>query len=111
MPTRTTVFLSLVPIRHHPSRPARLSRLFGVNSETMPYITGRERPADGVGQGRAGRKDGRMIGWLFRILAVLVLLGAVGLVGFAYLGDLAPVQERVRAPVMLPLDPGPPGAP
>jgi hypothetical protein len=47
-----------------------------------------------------------MIGWLFRILAVLVVLGGAGLVAFAYLGDLSPEQERVRQPVTLPLDAG-----
>lgn len=37
---------------------------------------------------------------------MLVLLGGIGLVGFAYLGNLEPAQERVRVPVTLPFDGG-----
>lgn len=47
-----------------------------------------------------------MIGWIFKFLFLLVVLGAIGLVGFAYLGDLSPDQERVRQPVTLPIDGG-----
>lgn len=48
-----------------------------------------------------------MIGWLFKILAVLIVLGAIGLVGFAYIGDLSPRQERVTQPIVLPFDSSP----
>lgn len=44
-----------------------------------------------------------MIGKLFKFLLVLAVLGAIGLVGYAYLGDLDPVQERVTEPVDLEL--------
>ncbi|MEM1428493.1 MAG: hypothetical protein AAGG09_03440 [Pseudomonadota bacterium] len=44
-----------------------------------------------------------MIGKLFKFLAVLVLIGFVALVGYAYLGDLDPDQERVTEPVELEL--------
>ena len=44
-----------------------------------------------------------MIGKLFKFLLVLVLLAGIGLVGFAYLGDLDPRQERVTEPVELEL--------
>lgn len=45
-----------------------------------------------------------MIGWIFKLLAVLVVVGGIGLVGFAYLGDLDPEQRRISQPVTLPLD-------
>lgn len=38
---------------------------------------------------------------LIRAVFVLVLLGAVGLAGFAYLGDLSPQQHEIRVPVVL----------
>lgn len=36
-----------------------------------------------------------------KILAFLLLLAGVGLVGFAYLGDLTPGQSEMRIPVNL----------
>ncbi|WP_268760239.1 hypothetical protein [Candidatus Rhodobacter oscarellae] len=36
-----------------------------------------------------------------RFLTILVFLGGIGLVGYAYLGDLSPEQEDVSEPVML----------
>jgi len=45
-----------------------------------------------------------MVGALVRILAFLVVLGGIGLAGYAYLGDLDPVRERVTEPVDLDLD-------
>jgi hypothetical protein len=44
-----------------------------------------------------------MMGRLLKLLAVLVVLGAIALAGHAYLGDLDPVQERVTEPVELEL--------
>lgn len=44
-----------------------------------------------------------MIRFLFKLLAVLIVLGGLGLVGFAYLGDLNPEQNRVTEPLTLPL--------
>ncbi|MFD0978589.1 MULTISPECIES: hypothetical protein [Tropicimonas] len=41
---------------------------------------------------------------LLKFLLFLVVLGAVALVGFAYLGDLTPTQVRVSDPVMLDVD-------
>ncbi len=41
------------------------------------------------------------MGILLKLIAVLVILGAIGLVGYAYLGDLSPVQSDVTAPVQL----------
>ena len=39
--------------------------------------------------------------WIFRILVVLVLFAILGVVGFAYLGDLSPDQSDVSEPVTL----------
>ena len=38
---------------------------------------------------------------LLKALIFLALIGFLGLVGFAYLGDLAPDQTEVRQPVQL----------
>ena len=34
-------------------------------------------------------------------IVILVVLGLIGLAGFAYLGDLSPVQTSVSKPVVL----------
>ncbi len=44
------------------------------------------------------------MGILFKFLAVLVILGGLGLVGYAYLGDLTPEQSDVTTPVQLNAD-------
>lgn len=41
---------------------------------------------------------------LLKIIFVLVLLGGIGLVGYAYLGDLSPEQTDVVEPVTLQVD-------
>ncbi|MFN3145354.1 MAG: hypothetical protein ACE368_08865 [Paracoccaceae bacterium] len=38
---------------------------------------------------------------MFKILLLLVVLGGIGLVGFAYLGDLTPERDEIRQPVDL----------
>lgn len=38
---------------------------------------------------------------IFKLLVALALLAGVGLVGFAYLGDLSPRQVELRVPVDL----------
>jgi hypothetical protein len=42
--------------------------------------------------------------FLLKVLAVLLVLGAVGLLGYAYLGDLSPDQTDVSEPVNLNAD-------
>ncbi len=42
-----------------------------------------------------------MIGTLFKLLLLLVVLGGIGLGGFAYLGDLTPERDEIRQPVDL----------
>ena len=38
---------------------------------------------------------------LFKLILFLLVAGAVGVVGFAYLGDLGPEQREIRLPVTL----------
>ncbi len=44
------------------------------------------------------------MGILFKLIAFLLIVGAAGLVGYAYLGDLSPEQSDVTAPVTLNAD-------
>lgn len=39
--------------------------------------------------------------FLFRLLALVILLALIGLVGFAYLGDLSPARQDQRLPVTI----------
>ncbi len=41
---------------------------------------------------------------LIKLLLFLLVLGGIGLVGYAYFADLTPVQERVSEPVTLDVD-------
>lgn len=45
-----------------------------------------------------------MIGRIFIVLLFLVLLGFVGLTGYAYLGDLSPEQTEQRESITLDVD-------
>lgn len=42
-----------------------------------------------------------MIGKLFIALLVIIILGALGLLGYGYLGDLSPDAETTTIPVEL----------
>ena len=44
------------------------------------------------------------MGRLFKLVLFLILVAIIGLVGFAYLGDLSPDQEKVTQPVILNVD-------
>ena len=44
------------------------------------------------------------MGRLFTLVLVLLLLGFVGLVGYAYLADMAPDSADVKVPVVLNAD-------
>ena len=39
------------------------------------------------------------MGRLFRLILFLIVVGALAVVGFAYLGDLSPEQDEVSEPV------------
>lgn len=41
---------------------------------------------------------------LLKLLLVLVVLGFIALVGYAYLGDLSPERQDVSEPVILNVD-------
>lgn len=84
-----------------------LSCLNGVKSVRMPYIiaitgaaTGaatNEQCAGPTGGGKAVTAMGRIL----KALVVLVILGFLGLVAYAYLADLSPRQGPVTVPVIL----------
>lgn len=42
-----------------------------------------------------------MMGRIFKVLLFLIVLGVIGLVSFAYLGDLSPDQVEMSEPVSL----------
>jgi predicted negative regulator of RcsB-dependent stress response len=44
------------------------------------------------------------MGRIIKALVVLVILGFLGLTGYAYLGDLTPNQGEVKKPVVLNAD-------
>ncbi|WP_372603529.1 hypothetical protein [Actibacterium sp.] len=41
------------------------------------------------------------MGRIFKVLVFLIIVGLVGLVGYAYLGDLDPQIRQVSQPVVL----------
>lgn len=41
------------------------------------------------------------MGRLLKFLFFVILIGAIGLVGYAYLGDLSPEQKDISTPVEL----------
>jgi hypothetical protein len=41
------------------------------------------------------------MGIILKFIAVLLILAAIGVTGYAYLGDLSPDQGSVTEPVML----------
>lgn len=45
-----------------------------------------------------------MLGRLLKLVILLMLLGAIGLVAYAYLVDLSPQQEQITLPVTLNAD-------
>jgi hypothetical protein len=45
-----------------------------------------------------------MIARLFKALLVLVVIAALAVIAYAYLGDLSPAQTEVRQPVTLDAD-------
>ena len=44
------------------------------------------------------------MGRIIKVLVVLVIFGFIGLIGYAYLADLTPAPQEVRAPVTLNAD-------
>ena len=123
MPISTTVFFSLrpnlplsarrgaSPVRDGSLLPmVKLSALNGVNSPELPYICFREQPfrlekAGATGRDRAGpgkdkKRQDTMVR-IFKFLLLLALIAFVGLVGYAYLGDMTPERSDVTVPVDL----------
>jgi hypothetical protein len=44
------------------------------------------------------------MGRIFKALIFLAIIGFIGLTAYAYLADLAPVQQEVKQPVVLNAD-------
>lgn len=85
--------------------------LNGVKSRELPYVFVNPRGKAYVKRGRllrlqehnpTKRNGGAAMLWrLIKVVLVLVALGFIGLSGYAYLGDLSPVQSDVTQPVTL----------
>lgn len=66
------------------------------NRRTVPAVArqaGRNDPADRKGKGKMR---------LIKAILVLVVLGLLGVIGYAYLGDLTPEARGMSTPVTLP---------
>jgi len=96
MPTSTTVFASpRAKIGNLP--PNCYSFTFnGVNWSELPYIKQLKFPASTGEIKKAG-----IMGRLFKVLVFLILVGFVGLIGYAYLGDMSPDRTIIKQPVTL----------
>lgn len=81
------------------SRLKNSSVLNGVNSRKMPYI--KKQTAEERWDWDKRQKGRAMLGRIFKVLLFLLVLGFIGLTGFAYLGDLSPDQSDIREPVTL----------
>ncbi|OOY16271.1 hypothetical protein [Thioclava sp. DLFJ4-1] len=42
------------------------------------------------------------MGRIFKLIVILLVLGAIGVIGFAYLGDMSPDSQEQRIEVTLP---------
>ncbi|RUS59076.1 hypothetical protein EGN72_13980 [Pseudorhodobacter sp. E13] len=84
----------------------------GVNSAKNGYIAVQERPnslasrralraQDGLISAHEVWQESKKMKLIVKGIAILVVLGAIGLTGFAYLGDLSPMQTDVTKPVVL----------
>lgn len=49
-------------------------------------------------------RKGKAMGRIIKALILLIIFGFVGLTGYAYLGNLAPLQGEVKKPVVLNAD-------
>lgn len=79
--------------------------LYGVIFPELPYtVTG--VPALRRGETRTNGQDERMR--LVMVLAFLAVAAVAGLTGYAYLGDMEPVQRETRSPVTLDMGAGAP---
>jgi hypothetical protein len=79
----------------------------------MLYTFARDPAATAVQAVRGGKKrrtdeavrkktrKGNHMARIIKALLLLVMLGFVGLIAYAYLGDLTPVQGEVKKPVVL----------
>jgi hypothetical protein len=70
----------------------------------MPYTIETAAPP-GLGRRWTGKQEGWAgMGRIIMAILMLAVLGFIGLVGYAYLGDMTPPQSPVTQPVMLNVD-------
>lgn len=62
------------------------------------------RKVGGIKPPEADMRKGNAMGRIIKAVVLLVIFGFIGLVGYAYLGDLAPIQGEVTKPVVLNAD-------
>ena len=62
------------------------------------------RKVGGIKPPEADMRKGNAMGRIIKALVLLMIFGFIGLVGFAYLGDLTPTQGEVTKPVVLDAD-------
>jgi hypothetical protein len=104
MPTIATVFFSRTVTPRRPPADHEILSFNGVNLTGMPYIFERS-PEGGSGGNRINRATrGKRMGRLIKLVLGLAVLGFLGLVAYAYVADLTPAPQEVRAPVTLNAD-------
>jgi hypothetical protein len=97
IPTITTVFFNRQLTGQRPAY-AFIIALNGVIFADMPYK--KKQPLQ---EAREEEKAGQMK-YVVKGILVLVVLGLAALGGFAYLGDLSPIQTQVVQPVKINVD-------
>ena len=74
----------------------------GVNLAELPYTIDKTARLNKMAQARIKGLQSMMK--LIKAVLVLAILAVAGLTGYAYLGDLSPVQGEKRLPVVLNAD-------
>ena len=78
--------------------------LNGVNFPEKPYMINVKpqlRTARRFGTCRNSAESETM-GRIFKLVVILLVLGAIGIIGYAYLGDMKPDAQQQRIEVTLP---------
>ena len=97
MPTSTTVFFSSYPKTGNapPKKPVRTQ--WRVRAGNAIY-----KRNETTGAGAPGAERGKTdMFTILKFIAILLVLAAIGVVGYAYLGDMSANQVDVETPVTL----------